>query len=226
MTRAFLGVTLDGKFGPAMAAELGMRRVAGTRVTSVTPGGPAEAAGIRVGDVILKLDGTPIDDDAHLVNLIGLIEAGRKVSLEIYRDGKTIVLSAVVADRSKYGQLGYACRAFPDPQRELLESGTKRNFQILSPLDFLAEFTQHIPPKGSHSVRYYGWYSNKVRGLREKAAAAEPENPPSPACRTRQDGRGAGGEGAGHPCQPDLGHAYQANLRGRPARLPEVWRAR
>ena len=104
VTRAFLGVTLDGKFGPAMAAELGMARVAGTRVTSVTPGGPAAAAGIRAGDVILKLDDTPIDDDAHLVNLIGLMEVGKKVSLEIYREGKTIVVPAVVTDRSKFGQ--------------------------------------------------------------------------------------------------------------------------
>ena len=104
VTRAFLGVTLDSKFGPAMATELGMARVAGTRVTSVTSGGPAEAAGIRTGDVILKLDATPIDDDAHLVNLVGMIEAGKKVSLEVYRDGKTFILPAVVADRSKFGQ--------------------------------------------------------------------------------------------------------------------------
>jgi len=65
-----------------------------------------------------------------------------------------------------------ACRAFRDAQRELLESGVKRNFQILDPLDFLAEFTQHIPPKGAHLVRYYGWYSNKARGMRRKAAEA------------------------------------------------------
>jgi serine protease Do len=104
VTRAFLGVTLDSKFGPAMATELGMPRVAGTRVTSVTRGGPAEAAGIHSGDVILKLDSTTIDDDAHLVNLVGMIEAGRKVSLEIYRDGKTFVLPAVVVDRTKFGQ--------------------------------------------------------------------------------------------------------------------------
>ena len=55
----------------------------------------------------------------------------------------------------------------------------KRNFQILSPLDFLAEFTQHIPPKGSHLIRYYGWYSNKSRGMRKKAeaeASAEPSS--------------------------------------------------
>ncbi len=104
VTRAFLGVTLDGKFSAATAAELGMPRAAGTRVTSVTPGGPAAAAGLRVNDVILKLDGTPIDDDAHLVNLIGLTEAGKKVSLEIYREGKTIAVPVVVVDRSKFGQ--------------------------------------------------------------------------------------------------------------------------
>jgi serine protease Do len=104
VTRAFLGVSLDAKFGPAMATELGMARATGTRVATVTPGGPAAAAGIREGDVILKLDGTPIEDDAHLVNLIGLIEVGKKVSLEVFRDGKTIVLQAEVANRSKFGQ--------------------------------------------------------------------------------------------------------------------------
>ena len=50
--------------------------------------------------------------------------------------------------------------------------GVKRNYQILSPLDFLAEFMQHIPPKGSHLIRYYGWYSNKSRGMRKKAEAS------------------------------------------------------
>ena len=42
---------------------------------------------------------------------------------------------------------------------------------VNSPLDFLAEFTHHIPPKGSHLIRYYGWYSNKARGMRKKAEA-------------------------------------------------------
>ena len=70
-----------------------------------------------------------------------------------------------------------ACRAFPNPQSTNLTAGTKRNFQILSPLDFLAEFTQHIPPKGSHIIRYFGFYSNKNRGMRKKAKEAA--NPPS-----------------------------------------------
>jgi len=56
-----------------------------------------------------------------------------------------------------------ACRALPDPDRDGLGSGPKRNFQILSPLDILTEFTQHIPPTGTHLIRYYGWYSNYTR---------------------------------------------------------------
>ena len=80
-----------------------------------------------------------------------------------------------------------ACRAFPDPKGDGIASGPKRNFQILSPLDFLAEFTQHIPPKSSHLIRYYGSYSNKARGMRRKAEAAvsaaaaqtEPSSPPT-----------------------------------------------
>ena len=56
---------------------------------------------------------------------------------------------------SDTGQIVYqaekqACRAFPDPKGDGTRAGVKRNFQILPPLDFLAEFTQHIPPKGSH----------------------------------------------------------------------------
>jgi hypothetical protein len=35
-------------------------------------------------------------------------------------------------------------------------------------LDFPAEFTQHIPPKGAHPIRFYGWYGNKARGMRRK----------------------------------------------------------
>ena len=59
---------------------------------------------------------------------------------------------------SDTGQIVYqaekqACRAFPDPKGDGTQAGVKRNFQILPPLDFLAEFTQHIPAKGSHLIR-------------------------------------------------------------------------
>jgi len=82
-----------------------------------------------------------------------------------------------------------ACRAFPDHNGDGIASGPKRNFQVLGPLDFIAEFIQHIPPKGSHLVRYYGFYSNKARSMRKKAAASgdaatqtDDESPPGRRC--------------------------------------------
>jgi hypothetical protein len=52
-------------------------------------------------------------------------------------------------------------------------SGTRRmGFEVFSPCDFIAAITQHIPDKSFQLVRYYGWYSNKMRGQRNKRAAA------------------------------------------------------
>ena len=63
-------------------------------------------------------------------------------------------------------------QAYPAPNRDGTASVVTRNFQILPVLDFLADFTQHISDKGSHLTRYYGWYSNKSRGVRKKAEIA------------------------------------------------------
>jgi len=51
----------------------------------------------------------------------------------------------------------------------------KRNFEVFSPTDFIAAVTQHIPDKNFHLVRYYGWYSNKMRGQREKRSGEREE---------------------------------------------------
>ena len=40
----------------------------------------------------------------------------------------------------------------------------RRNFEVFTPCDFIAAITQHIPDKSFQLVRYYGWYSNKMRG--------------------------------------------------------------
>lgn len=104
VTRAFLGVNLNSKFGPAMAAELGLPRLFGAHITGVTFDSPAEAAKLQVGDVILKFSQTPVENDSHLVNLVGLTEVGRKVTLVIFRDRRPITVTVVVGDRSKFGQ--------------------------------------------------------------------------------------------------------------------------
>ncbi|MHC4217630.1 MAG: transposase, partial [Planctomycetota bacterium] len=67
-----------------------------------------------------------------------------------------------------------------------------RNFQVFDPLDFIAELTQHIPDPRKHLVRYFGFYSNKSRGLRAKANGDPPHGaqaaPTPSAARARRRG--------------------------------------
>ena len=64
------------------------------------------------------------------------------------------------------------CFPFPKTGDEDLAAGIPRNYEVFEPLDFLAEVTQHIPNKGEHQIRFYGWYSNKSRGMRAKRVPA------------------------------------------------------
>ena len=102
VVRAFLGVNLDSKFGPTVASRLGLRRTMGARVTGVTDNSPAAEANLKVDDVILKFGDIPVDSDSHLVNLVGLTEVGKKVSVVIFRDKKPMTIQVTVGDRSKY----------------------------------------------------------------------------------------------------------------------------
>jgi hypothetical protein len=87
-----------------------------------------------------------------------------------------------------------APQRFPDPARADLfggSPGVARNFQVFEALDFIAELTQHIPEPRKHLVRYFGFYSNKSRGLRARAApdgAAETDPLQTPTARTADRG--------------------------------------
>lgn len=102
VARAFMGVNLNGKFGPAMAAELGLPRPMGAMVTGITPGSPAEKAELHVGDVILEFDRVPVESDSHLVNMVSMTPVGRQVPVTVFRNRQSLQLTIEVGDRRKY----------------------------------------------------------------------------------------------------------------------------
>jgi hypothetical protein len=57
--------------------------------------------------------------------------------------------------------------------RSRLNAKINRNFEVFTATDFLAAITQHIPDKGAQMVRYCGWYSNKMRGVRHRGLPPE-----------------------------------------------------
>jgi S1-C subfamily serine protease len=80
--RAMLGVNLGGS-----------EQDGGVRVNGVSPGGPAEQAGVKPGDVIVAIQAKPVTTGRELVQVMEAIEPGDKVALELKRDGKPVKLA-------------------------------------------------------------------------------------------------------------------------------------
>ena len=76
----------------ALAATLGLDRARGAIVSDVYPGGPADKAGIKPRDVVLSIDGTPINDDSGLRFKLATLKLGSRANVEIMRSGKTRTL--------------------------------------------------------------------------------------------------------------------------------------
>jgi S1-C subfamily serine protease len=83
----------------ALLRRLELDGESGVLVAAVSPGGPADQAGLRVGDVVLRLDGqaTPSVDKVH--KLLTRERIGQRVTLEVLRDGVVVRLALQVLER-------------------------------------------------------------------------------------------------------------------------------
>jgi serine protease Do len=97
VVHARLGVEVQ-PLNQSLAESFKLKTPNGALVAKVTPDSAAEKAGIKVGDVILKLNGSPILDAGQLSQRIGVMTPGDKASLEIWRDGKTVSLTATIGN--------------------------------------------------------------------------------------------------------------------------------
>ena len=57
--------------------------------------------------------------------------------------------------------------------------GPTAGTETVDPLEFLARVLVHIPDQGHVTTRYYGWYANRPRGMRQKAAPTRADGPPA-----------------------------------------------
>ena len=80
-------------------------------VTDVVPGGPADQAGIRVGDRIVAQNGVSIDETVRLIRESALFRPGDRVTYTISRDEKESEISLLLVPLSKHERLRYAMRS-------------------------------------------------------------------------------------------------------------------
>ncbi len=89
--RGWLGVQIQF-VTDELASSFGLKDAKGAAVSDVVEGGPAEKAGLQIGDVILKFDGTDIDDHRMLSRTVAGTDIGKTVNVVVWRKKKEKVL--------------------------------------------------------------------------------------------------------------------------------------
>jgi serine protease Do len=97
VTRAYLGVMAQ-EVTPAIARAFKESEVRGALVGDVTPNSPAEKAGLQKGDIILDVNGKPVNGSAELRMHVSLMAPGTKVQVTVFRDGAQRTLPVTLAE--------------------------------------------------------------------------------------------------------------------------------
>lgn len=84
---------------PTLADGLSLPQDLGVMVADVTPGGPAEAAGLEIKDVIVAIDGKPVDAMPPLIFQLLTRSAGDRVNIEVLRGSERLVAGLTLMDR-------------------------------------------------------------------------------------------------------------------------------
>jgi serine protease Do len=95
--RGFLGVQMRD-LDPGVRSALQYDGELGTAVMGITPGSPAQAAGLKTWDVVQKFNGQTIRDAKQLLSLVQATRVGETVPMVVWRKGETIDLKASIAE--------------------------------------------------------------------------------------------------------------------------------
>jgi len=115
------------KITPSLTAQFNASGIQGAVVDSVVPNSPAAKAGIKIGDIIRKINGKTIKTGAEIKNMVGLLQIGDSLNLEILREGKTLNLHSTVIDPHEQEKV-------EAKNKQLLSGVTLQNITVQEPV--------------------------------------------------------------------------------------------
>jgi serine protease Do len=119
VTRGRMGVQIS-EVTRDVAESLGLGRARGAEVAMVEPDGPAAKACIRVGDIILKFNGTEVERSSDLPRLVGGSAVGSRASVTLWRRGAQLDLPITIVELQEEKAAG----AKPAPKKRAPEGAT------------------------------------------------------------------------------------------------------
>ena len=105
--RGYLGVGIQ-PIDDNIAESLGLPKNVGELIRTVEPGYAAARAGIRQGDVVVKVNNVPVTPDSTLSYTVANLPIGSRVPIELIREGKRMTVTAVIGERPPEDQLAAA----------------------------------------------------------------------------------------------------------------------
>ena len=105
IARGYLGIGMQPVTVPdALKSKLGLATGGGLVVVSVQPGGPAEKAGVLIGDILVALDGKPVADTDDVQALLDPERVGKSIAATVIRGGEVAALTVTVSERPQRGE--------------------------------------------------------------------------------------------------------------------------
>ena len=123
--RGWLGVNIQ-QVTPEIAESLGLKEAHGALVGRVNDGGPADKAGIKGGDVVLRFNGQEVKEMRNLPRIVAETPVGKGVPVVVWRDGKEVTLQASVGELPEdiqQASTGGGTAPAPRPNRTLEIAG-------------------------------------------------------------------------------------------------------
>jgi serine protease Do len=93
----WIGVSLQ-QVTPDIADAIGMAQPVGAILSDITPASPADKAGLRVGDVIVRIGSKPAKDTRAVMRAVAVVPAGASVSVDVWRGGQEKQVTVVVQE--------------------------------------------------------------------------------------------------------------------------------
>ncbi len=98
VVRGYIGATVQ-PVTAEIAESLGVKDQKGALVAELTPGGPAEKAGLQTGDLVTRFDGVELKSGPDLTRHVGMVRVGEQIRLTVLRDGRTQEISIKAGER-------------------------------------------------------------------------------------------------------------------------------
>lgn len=93
--RGYLGIGLSD-LTPELRAHFGVPEESGTMVSRVEPGSPADKAGIKVGDIVTRIDGNAVQSSWDVSSKVRGLDDGQQIPIEVWRNGKAQNVTAAI----------------------------------------------------------------------------------------------------------------------------------